>query len=69
MNKSLKEMRRLAEISGGKNIPGKDTSKCKGPEARVGPVAIRKIREAQGEGRSGCGQMGSKGQAMKKLPP
>lgn len=50
MNKNLKERRSPPEISAGKNIPGKGVSKCKGPEAGVGPGAIRNSREAWGKG-------------------
>lgn len=39
------------EISAGKNIPGKGTSKFKGPEAGVGPGAIRE--QQGGTGRRG----------------
>lgn len=69
MNKNLKLNEEPRRDFWGKNIQSKETRKCKDPEAGVGPGAIRKIREAQGEGRSACGQKGSRSQAMKKLSP
>ena len=60
-------MRSPPEVSRGMNILGKGTSKCKGPEAGIGPGVIGNSRETQGKGGSGCGQTGSRGQATEKI--